>query len=856
MRETEHTPIAKLIEQIEPELNLQQSSILSSDTPVQSPRGKQEGPSIGGSLNSPRLFGRFKKKKNEKSELNDSKDSSGSASPNPGNKAGMIDIKEFGLYWSEKEEWLDENREITSYFFPDNVQLEYKRRLRDFKLRVKYEIKLLFTELAQSKVLTVSPHTTTIFDIRKSILSWVKDDFSLYQLLLQQNSQSTSPQSPSAPLSPSSQSNVSASTPQSNPSASQLQQQQQLLLLYGLFLNGKWLEEEDKLLTFYHIKQKDTLEIKLIPHFYLHISSSSDYFTASHSFYVTLLPNCTFDFLLSQLFDVCKKNEEFYNNFKQFLSIEWFQVQLNNPMKVINNLKDKLSGYLIKKDSFIDILLRSAPTTIPNTPTSPPSARKANILTSSNQPTPSSPLLLHTSVVAADLNAKLIWKVHVLRVPNDTYAITDSGIPAQYQLDGEKLLSNIMDHVTIFISNLTNQTKGAPKNQTQTLAQPKFHGTLMITNFRILLERKFQGKESDENIIEIPLLSISSLLKIKSKDKELRKHCLDILCKNIRIVKLGFVDSLQRNYCLQLLNDLLNDHSPSNLFAYSHGSSTMLPSSTPVDVQAGWDVYDAKSEYARLGILGYSKERFGWRLTNLNQNYSLSKTYPNLIVVPATLSDEVIAAAASYRTKSRFPALCWIHPETGATLCRSSQPKVGLQRNISKEDQIFLQEIANQGCIQDFNSSKKKKKLQKEKKLEKVLHIFDARPLKAAMGNTVMGAGYEGMTAGYSFCNLHFLNIGIFSSFSLLPPPLLPLSPSLFPSSPLSPLSSSLLPPLLLIPSLLLSPFSFPSFLAPFSSNLPVLLWITFSPAFFFFSPLPFSFPFFFVNLFLHSAPP
>ena len=40
------------------------------------------------------------------------------------------------------------------------------------------------------------------------------------------------------------------------------------------------------------------------------------------------------------------------------------------------------------------------------------------------------------------------------------------------------------------------------------------------------------------------------------------------------------------------------------------------------------------------------------------------------------------------------------------------------------------------------------------------LHVFDARPMKAAVGNTVMGAGYESDTTGYGFCYSHFLNIG------------------------------------------------------------------------------------------------
>ena len=67
-----------------------------------------------------------------------------------------------------------------------------------------------------------------------------------------------------------------------------------------------------------------------------------------------------------------------------------------------------------------------------------------------------------------------------------------------------------------------------------------------------------------------------------------------------------------------------------------------------------------------------------------------------------------------------------------------------------KEDQIFLSEISVQGTMNKDQPDKKRQ-----------LHVFDARPMKAAVGNTVMGAGYESDTTGYTFCNSYFLNIGL-----------------------------------------------------------------------------------------------
>lgn len=41
-----------------------------------------------------------------------------------------------------------------------------------------------------------------------------------------------------------------------------------------------------------------------------------------------------------------------------------------------------------------------------------------------------------------------------------------------------------------------------------------------------------------------------------------------------------------------------------------------------------------------------------------------------------------------------------------------------------------------------------------------VLYLMDARPYKAAMGNTVMGKGYEN-TSHYAKTKIEFLNIGM-----------------------------------------------------------------------------------------------
>ena len=55
-----------------------------------------------------------------------------------------------------------------------------------------------------------------------------------------------------------------------------------------------------------------------------------------------------------------------------------------------------------------------------------------------------------------------------------------------------------------------------------------------------------------------------------------------------------------------------------------------------------------------------------------------SPTYPSLIVVPSSVSDNVLKHGGSYRSKARIPALTYLHPINNCSITRSSQPLVGL----------------------------------------------------------------------------------------------------------------------------------------------------------------------------------
>lgn len=103
----------------------------------------------------------------------------------------------------------------------------------------------------------------------------------------------------------------------------------------------------------------------------------------------------------------------------------------------------------------------------------------------------------------------------------------------------------------------------------------------------------------------------------------------------------------------------------------------------------GWDLYDAKSEWKRQGICNKGIER-GWRISNINADYSFSPSYPALLVVPTSISDNTLNYAGRYRSRARIPVLTYLHPINNCSITRSSQPLAGIRGNRSIQDEKLV----------------------------------------------------------------------------------------------------------------------------------------------------------------------
>jgi hypothetical protein len=167
----------------------------------------------------------------------------------------------------------------------------------------------------------------------------------------------------------------------------------------------------------------------------------------------------------------------------------------------------------------------------------------------------------------------------------------------------------------------------------------------------------------------------------------------------------------------------------------------------------------------RMGIPGRL-----WRLTESNEDFQCCHTYPQDLVIPGHLDDEFLVRAAAQRSKNRFAALSWLHPRTGAPLCRCSQPLMGMASREMKDDETMLHGIlrataaySRRWSNQPLHSPSKGRHQSASR-----LIVVDARPQVTAFANAAAGRGYESLDflnhskwgiEGSGKVELHFMNV-------------------------------------------------------------------------------------------------
>lgn len=138
--------------------------------------------------------------------------------------------------------------------------------------------------------------------------------------------------------------------------------------------------------------------------------------------------------------------------------------------------------------------------------------------------------------------------------------------------------------------------------------------------------------------------------------------------------------------------------------------------------------------------MGVGSECSQWRFTELNADFDLCPTYPQVLAVPKRVTDAELEAVAAFRSKQRLQVLTWVNPDTHAAILRCAQPLVGITGNHCEADERLLRAVNESNASADG------------------LAMMDARPFANAVANRGRNGGYEDVDR-YEHLELTFLNI-------------------------------------------------------------------------------------------------
>lgn len=253
-------------------------------------------------------------------------------------------------------------------------------------------------------------------------------------------------------------------------------------------------------------------------------------------------------------------------------------------------------------------------------------------------------------------------------------------------------------------------------------------GSLSVTNYKLYFKSASDQSPSGIFVIDVPLCCLSRIEKVGgAMSKGDHAYGIDLNCKDMRNIRLALKHG--KNHTRRDVYDTLV------LYAFKQQKLFAFEYKQIYEVN-GWNVYKPLLEYERLGIPNDS-----WKLSKVNgDKYSLSDSYPAVLAVPSSASEDDLRAVAAFRSKGRIPVLSWIHPNSQAAIVRCSQPLVGVAGKKSAADEKYIQ------MIMDANAQSHK------------LYIMDARPQANAIANKARGGGYESEET-YPNSELCFLDI-------------------------------------------------------------------------------------------------
>uniref|UniRef100_A0A8C5M1Q9 phosphatidylinositol-3,5-bisphosphate 3-phosphatase n=1 Tax=Leptobrachium leishanense TaxID=445787 RepID=A0A8C5M1Q9_9ANUR len=212
---------------------------------------------------------------------------------------------------------------------------------------------------------------------------------------------------------------------------------------------------------------------------------------------------------------------------------------------------------------------------------------------------------------------------------------------------------------------------------------------ISLSNYRLNIKLK-------ESFINVPLQLIESV-----ECRELFQ--LHLTCKDCKVIRCQFFNSEQAQEWQKRLNAALRPPSRiEDLFSFAYHAWCMEVYASEKEqhgdlCRPGDHVISRfKNEVERMG---FDMDN-AWRISNINEKFRLCSSYPQELIVPASLTDKELESVASFRSWKRIPAVVYRHQNNGAVIARCGQPEVSWWGWRNADDENHVQALAR-ACAAD-----------------------------------------------------------------------------------------------------------------------------------------------------------
>lgn len=271
------------------------------------------------------------------------------------------------------------------------------------------------------------------------------------------------------------------------------------------------------------------------------------------------------------------------------------------------------------------------------------------------------------------------------------------------------------------------------------------NGLILLTNYRLLVlpinDKFLRSLKLKASFLSIPYLVIEKLTRTLDRKQTPPFALFELETKDSRELSLKFIidEDLTIENQEKVFIFLQNSINPQFPELYALQLGLLLKK---LDLlYKGWVLYDLEGEFLRQGIHLNEPDSL-YRYFDNTQG-KLCSTYPDKIIVPSKVTDEILYKTAGFRSRGRLPVLTYLqkNPLQKVGLWRSSQSLPGFSTNRCLEDEAMLRAIGI-GTKDGF-----------------MVKIYDARPYLSAVANKMNGKGYENRSF-YSNTDIKFLEIG------------------------------------------------------------------------------------------------